>query len=61
MEQCSVFKRGLDPDSNWAVIVPAYFASFAILMFVMLRLGLVAAIAAFFYANDAAYTILGGR
>jgi hypothetical protein len=30
-------------------------------MFVMLRLGLVAAIAAFFYANDAAYTILGGR
>ena len=42
---------------QWAVVMPTQFALFAVLFFVMLRLGLVAALAAIVFANEALHLL----
>jgi hypothetical protein len=44
---------------EWQILVPIYFVLFTILIFVLLRLGLVAAIAAVFFLNSCGRIILG--
>jgi serine/threonine-protein kinase len=46
-------------DPQWWLVIPVFVVLFAVLVFVLLRLGLVAAMAAIFFANDTASVLLG--
>ena len=56
-----LFNFGLEGQTftDWQILLPIYFVLFAILIFVLLRLGLVAALAAIFYLNSCSKIIVG--
>src|SRR5579871_6213287 len=47
-----VSNNGVTQSPQWQIAVPVYFVLVAVLMFVLLKLGLVAAMAAMFFLND---------
>jgi len=54
-----MFNSGVTHSPQWQLVVPLYFVLMSVLMFILLRLGLVAAIAAMFFLNDSNSIIAG--
>jgi serine/threonine-protein kinase len=55
----TAFNFGGNHVTDWRILVPIYFALFAVLIFVLLRLGLVAAMAAVFFLNSCGSIVVG--
>jgi hypothetical protein len=53
------FNLSANHFTDWQILLPVYFVLFAVLTFVLLRLGLVAALAAVFFLNSCGRIIVG--
>ena len=53
------FSLAGESATDWRILLPIYFVLFGVLIFVLLRLGLVAAFAAVFFVNTTGKIVLG--